>query len=157
MLGLSADYFTAQSTGTLISRVGVGSPVHRRRARLHQRRSIREPITFLVLFGYALYLNWRLTLITLLIFPPLAWVFSATGRNLKRYIGKHHGRERAALLHASGKLRRASASIKTFRLEKYVRKKFRERSDSVTRDSSSRPRALEEAAHPMVELLFAVR
>ena len=32
LLGLSADYFTAQSTGTLISRVGVGSAEHRRRA-----------------------------------------------------------------------------------------------------------------------------
>ena len=152
VLGLSADYFTAQSTGTLISRVGVDPQI------IDQGLScinvvIREPITFIVLFGYALKLNWRLTLITLLVFPPLAWVFSATGRNLKRYIGKlteENARIYSTLQESFVGIR----TLKTFKLEKYVRKKFREKSERFTQ-IYLKISAMEEAAHPTVELLFA--
>src|SRR6185437_2125868 len=85
IMGLSADYFTSESTGTLISRVG-NDPQYLDNGLSCINILIRDPITFLFLFGYALTLDWRLTLITLLIIPLLVWVFAAAGRNLKRYI-----------------------------------------------------------------------
>jgi subfamily B ATP-binding cassette protein MsbA len=153
VLGLSADYFTAQSTGTLISRVGVDPQI------IDGGLScinvvVREPITFIVLFGYALKLNWRLTLITLLVFPPLAWVFAATGRNLKRYINKlvdENARIYSTLQESFVGIR----TLKSFRLEKYVRKKFREKSERFLQ-IYLKISAMEEAAHPTVELLLAI-
>jgi subfamily B ATP-binding cassette protein MsbA len=152
VLGLSADHFTQQSTGTLISRVGQ-DPQYIDGGLSCINVVVREPITFIVLFGYALALNWRLTLITLLVFPPLAWVFSATGRNLKRYIAKlteENARAFSTLQETFAGIR----TVKTFGLEKYSRKKYRERSEKFAQ-IYLKISALEEAAHPTVELLFA--
>ena len=152
LMGLSADYFTSQSTGSLISRVGVDPQfVDGGVAQLNVM--IREPIQFLFLFGYAIKLNWKLTLITLAIFPPLAYVFSATGRNLKRYIHRMAD-ENARLYSTLQESFTGIRVIKTFRLEKFIRKKFRERSDAFTR-FLLKTAVLEELSHPMVELITA--
>jgi subfamily B ATP-binding cassette protein MsbA len=152
LLGLSADYYTSQSTGGLIARVGSDTQT------IDGGISainivIREPITFVILFIYALRLNWRLTLITLLIFPPLAWVFSVTGRNLKRYIHKmndENGRQFSTLQETFTGIR----IVKMFRLEGYVRRKFQERSGNFAA-THQKTALLEETSHPMVELLSA--
>jgi subfamily B ATP-binding cassette protein MsbA len=149
---LSADYFTQQSTGTLISRVGV-DPQYVDGGLSCINVIVREPITFLFLFAYSLKLNWRLTCVTLLIFPPLAWVFAATGKNLKRYIAKLT-EENARIYSTLQESFTGIRTIKSFRLERYIRGKFRERSENFTR-IYLKISALEEAAHPMVEQLFA--
>lgn len=153
MLGLSADYYTAQSTGTLISRVGV-DPTLIDIGLSCINVLIREPITFLVLFVYALNLNWRLTLITLIVFPPLAWVFSNTGKYLKRKMARlteENARIYSTLQESFVGIR----TLKAFKLEKYVRKKFREKTERYT-EVYLKISAVEEAAHPLVEMLFAV-
>lgn len=150
LMGLSADYFTTQSTGALMSRVA-SDPQYIDGGLSCINVLIREPITFLLLFGYAINLNWKLTLVTLMIFPPLAWVFSRTGKNLKRYIGRMN-EENARLFSTLQESFTGIRVIKTFRLEKYVRRKFREKSDNFTR-FLLKTAALEEASHPMVELL----
>ena len=150
LLGLSADYFTSQSTGTLIARVG-SDPQYIDGAVMSLNTIVREPITFLFLFGYALKLNWRLTLVTLVIFPPLAWVFSASGRNLKRYITRLT-EENARLFSTIQESFSGIRVVKTFQLEKYVRKKFRERSEMFAK-FLLKTAALEETTHPMIELI----
>ena len=150
LLGLSADYFTTESTGTLISRVGA-DPQYIDGGLACLNVIVREPVTFIFLFVYALWLNWRLTLLTLLVFPPLAYVFSATGRNLKRYIAKiteENGRLFSTLQESFTGIR----VIKLFRLEGYIQKKFRERSENFTK-FLLKTAVLEETSHPMVELL----
>lgn len=150
LLGLSADYFTTQSTGTLISRVGVDTQ------NIDAGISainiiIREPITFFTLFGYCLHLNWKLTIIILFIFPPLAWVFSASGKHLKRYIHKMN-EENARLFSTLQESFTGIRVIKAFRLEGYVRGKFQERNLSFAK-THRKTAILEEASHPTVELL----
>jgi subfamily B ATP-binding cassette protein MsbA len=115
---------------------------------------IREPITFLVLFGYALKLNWRLTLITLIVFPPLAWVFSMTGKYLKRKIARLT-EENARIYSTLQESFTGIRTIKTFRLEKYVRKQFRAKTERYSQ-VALKIAAVEEAAHPLVEQLFAI-
>jgi subfamily B ATP-binding cassette protein MsbA len=92
-------------------------------------------------------------MITLVIFPGLAWVFASTGRNLKRYISRLT-EENAALFSTLQESFTGIRVIKTFRLEGYVRKQFFARSENFTR-FLLKTAALEEAAHPMVELLTA--
>jgi subfamily B ATP-binding cassette protein MsbA len=153
LLGLSADYFTAQSTGTLISRVAY-DVTYVEGGISAINTIVREPITLVLLAGYAAYLNWRLLLLTLVVIPALAYIFSATGRNLKRYIARIT--EANALLFSS--LQESFTGIrvvKTFGLEKYVSRKFRERNETYTK-FLLKTAVLEEASHPMVELLFGV-
>ncbi len=153
LMGLSADYFTAQSTGTLISRVGMDTQ-HVDGGLASLNVLIREPITFLFLFGYALHLNWRLTLVTFLIFPPLAWVFAASGRNLKRYVAKIT-EENARIFSTLQESFTGVRIIQSFRLERYVQKRFSGQAEAFTR-LLLKTSALEEAAHPMVELITAL-
>ncbi len=153
LLGLSADYFTAQSTGTLISRTSV-DPQYIDGGLSCINVIIREPITLLFLLVYALKLNWRLTVITFIVVPALAWVFAATGRNLKRYISRIteiNARLYSILQESFTGIR----IIKTFRLEKYVYKKFREKSEAYA-TVQLKTSLLEEASHPLVELLTAM-
>jgi subfamily B ATP-binding cassette protein MsbA len=149
LMGLSADYFTAQSTGSLISRVG-SDPQYVSSGIAQINVLAREPLTLFACLGYAVYLNWRLTMFTLVIVPPLAWIFSGTARNLKRYI--HRMTETNALLFST--LQESFTGIrvvKMFKLEKYVRKKFRERSEQFTK-YLLKTAMLEEASHPGIEL-----
>ena len=150
LLGLSADYFTAQSTGNLMSRVA-SDPQYISGGLAQINILIREPVTLLFLFCYAFYLNWRLTLIVLIVIPPLGWVFSATGRNLKRYIRRLQ--EVNADLYATMQESFVGIRvIKMFRLEKYVRKKFRDNAEKFTQ-VSLKTAVLEETSHPTVELV----
>ena len=155
LIGLSADYFTAQSTGTLISRVA-SDPQNIDGGLQTLNVLVREPITFLFLFGYALKLNWRLTLLMFIIFPPLAFVFGATGRNLKRYVN-HMNVENARLFSVLQESFSGVRVVKMFRLEKYVRKRFRDSNDRYV-SLLLKSALMEEASHPMVELLtsFAI-
>lgn len=155
LVGLSADYFTDRSTGTLISRVGM-DPQYVDGGISGINVLIREPITFLFLLGYALHLDWKLTLVVFLTFPPLALVFSATGRNLKRYILKMT-EETARLYSTLQESFTGIRIVKTFRLESYVQNKFREKNESFTR-FHLKTAVLEEASHPLVEFIssFAI-
>ena len=152
LLGLSADYFTDQRTGTLISRVA-SDPQHVDGGISCLNILIREPITFLFLFGYAFYISWPLTLITLAIFPFLAWVFSAGGKNLKRYMTRMV-EENANIFSTLQEGFTGIRIVKIFALEKYVRKQFRDRINEYTR-FLLKTAALQEASHPMVELITA--
>ena len=152
IMGLSADYFTSQSTGSLISRVA-SDTIYVDIGVSCINTIIREPITFFFLVGYTLWLNWKLTLVTVIIFPPLAYVFSATGRNLKRYmvrITDENAKQFSVLQESFTGVR----VIQTFRLEKYIRKKFKERTESLMK-VLLKTSLLEEISHPMVELLTA--
>lgn len=152
LLGLSSDYFTAQSNGGLIARTK-DDPNWIDGGLASINVAIREPITLIFIFGYAISLNWRLTLITLFLIPPLGWLFTTSGRNLKRYIAKMT-EENA---HLTASLQEAFAGIrvvKFFRLETYIRKRFQRRSHNFTH-YYLKTAALEEASHPMVELFTA--
>ncbi|MBI4925287.1 MAG: ABC transporter ATP-binding protein [Bdellovibrio sp.] len=152
LMGLSADHFTKQSVGTLISRVG-NDPQYIDTGLSCLNTIIREPITFLVLLISAFYLNWKLTLLIGFIIPFLALVFSATGRNLKRYI-QNMSEETAKLYSTLQESFTGIRIINAFGLEKYMRKKFREKSENYTQ-FLLKTAMLEEAAHPMVELIAA--
>ncbi len=153
LMGLSADYFSSHSTGTLISRTS-SDPQYIDSGLSCINVIIREPITLLFLLGYALYLNWRLTVITFLIIPALAWVFSITSKRLKNYLSKItlvNARIISALQESYSGIR----IIKTFRLEKYVYKRFRTETENFS-ELLIKTSLIEEAAHPLVELLSAV-
>ena len=127
LLGLSADYFTAQSTGSLISRVG--SDTQYITGGIAQINFLaREPLTLASCLGYALYLNWKLTIVTFIVIPPLAWVFSGTARNLKRYI-QSMTQTNAELFSTLQESFTGIRVVKMFKLEKYVHHKFRERNE----------------------------
>ena len=153
VMGLSADYFTQRSVGNLISRVA-SDPQQIDGGVSCINVMAREPLTFLFLLGYALFLSWKLTIVVFVLAPFLAWILSATGRNMKRYITKMQ-EENAGIFSALQESFTGVRVIKAFSLRNYVKDKFNERNDEFVRFSLKTAK-LEEASHPAVELLTAV-
>lgn len=152
VMGLSADYFTTASTGNLMSRVG-NDPNQIDQGIAQFAVMIREPISLVLLLGYTFSVSWKLTLITMAILPPLAFVFRYSGKALKRYI--HRLQEEQARMFAT--LQESFTGvrvIKAFRLEEYVRKKYYERSEAFFRNLS-KTIVVEEVSHPLVEFITA--
>jgi len=152
VMGLSADYFTTASTGNLMSRVG-NDPNQIDQGIAQFAVMIREPIQLVILLFYTFHLNWRLTLITIAVLPPLAFIFRLSGKALKRYI--HRLQEEQARMFAT--LQESFTGvrvIKSFRLEEYVRRKYYERSESFFLNFK-KTILVEEISHPLVEFIMA--
>lgn len=152
VMGLSADYFTTASTGNLMSRVG-NDPNQIDQGISQINVLAREPVQLLFLIGYTVYLDWKLTLITVAVFPPLALIFNYSGKALKRYI--HRLQEEQAKMF--GTLQESFTGIrviKAFRLETYIQKKYYERSESFFKNLS-KTIIVEETSHPAVEFVMA--
>lgn len=152
VMGLSADHFTTASTGNLMSRVG-NDPNQIDQAIAQIAVMLREPFQLVFLLGYTFYLDWKLALITIAAFPPLAFVFTYSGRSLKKYI--HRLQEDQAQIFAT--LQESFVGIrviKAFRLEVYVRGKYYQRSEALFRNYS-KTIIVEEISHPAVEFIMA--
>lgn len=155
LIRLSADYFSKNSSGALMSRIG-SDPAAIDQGISSSTVLIREPLTFLILLGYTFYLNWKLTLITFLILPPLTWIFVRANRNLRRYARKLS--EQNSWMYATTQESFTGIRvIKTFGLERLLSKKYLERSQEW-KNTYIKTSRMEEAAPPTVELItsFAI-
>jgi subfamily B ATP-binding cassette protein MsbA len=117
---------------------------------------IRDPIIFIGLLGYAFYLNWQLSLVTLILVPIFALIFNVTGKHVKRY-----GLQlQSTLGESTGIIQEAiygSKMVKSFNLSPFMRERFGKSQDHWIRYQLKWAR-LEEFARPLVEFLasFAI-
>jgi len=153
LLSLSADHFSERRTGELISRIAK-DPEYIDGGINALNALIREPLKFLIFLSYVVYVNWKLTILIFIILPILALIFHVTGRNLKRYISRI-AEENANVYSSLQETITGFRIIKTFRLEKYSEKKFKSGVNEYTK-FYLKTSALEEAAHPLVEVLTAI-
>jgi subfamily B ATP-binding cassette protein MsbA len=148
--GLSADYFTEKSVGEYHSRISQ-DPYFVEQGLAVVHNVVREPATFLVLFGYAFYLNPKLAVLTILLFPALAIIFAATGKHVKRYVRKFSvGNSILA-----SQLQDALSGAKTvtqFGLQQEMRRRVKGSLENQSK-TMLKITAWEEMMHPMVELL----
>ncbi|HEX8954639.1 MAG TPA: lipid A export permease/ATP-binding protein MsbA [Burkholderiaceae bacterium] len=91
-------------------------------------------LTAIGLMGYLLYLNWRLTLITLVLIPVTTVIIRITGKRLnmltKRFLAIN-----ADMTQVVEETTRAHQVIKLFGGQDYERKRFEQRADDVRRYS----------------------
>ncbi|HEX7641687.1 MAG TPA: lipid A export permease/ATP-binding protein MsbA [Burkholderiaceae bacterium] len=91
-------------------------------------------LTAIGLMGYLLYLNWRLTLITLVLIPVTTVIIRITGKRLnmltKRFLAIN-----ADMTQVLEETTRAHQVIKLFGGQDYERKRFEQRADDVRRYS----------------------
>lgn len=153
LIHLSCDHYNEKSTGALMSRISM-DPHYIDSVISSINAIVREPITFFGLFGYALYVNWKLTLLSIVVLPLLTWVFTAGGRNLKRYITKISEENEKIF----SDLQESFAGIRVihaFRLEKFLNDKLHSKLNNFVK-IATKSSAVEEISHPLVELLFMV-
>lgn len=148
----SLDFHTGHSTGSLLSKavnditniqIGLGLLAD----------IVREPLTAVVLIGYALYVDWKLTLIIFLAAPLLILISRSFGRSVRKYAFEHQ-----IVLDRITSLFKETLDgirvIKAFSLEKHTGERFSKTVDemlAIKRKVLSR----EEAAGPIFEFLAA--
>jgi len=153
LLKLSMGYFGEAQAGMLLSQV-INDVQNIVRALSSIVNLVREPIIFLCLMGYALYLNWSLALLTLIITPLVALLLGNTGKHAKRYSAKileRMGDLSSLLVESFAGMR----VIQAFGLEAYMRGQFMRRNRDLTRTSLKAIR-VEEMSHPGIELISGI-
>ncbi len=153
LMGLSADFFSDQKAGVLLSRVAA-DPANLDSGIAALNVVIREPLTFMVLLGYTFYLNWKLTLLTFTIAPALAFVFGKTGKYIKRKIAiyqEHNGQSYSTLQEAISGIR----VIHLFNLQKFSFSKLSLQLSEITR-LLLKISKMEELSSPTVEFITAI-
>ncbi|MCO5141809.1 MAG: ABC transporter ATP-binding protein/permease [Oligoflexia bacterium] len=150
---LSVGYFNEMQAGAIVSRV-INDVQTIVRAISGLVDLVKEPVTLLALLCYAFYLNWQLTLITLLLIPLAGLLLSNAGKHSKRYsntILNKLGEMSSLLTEAIGGVR----VVQSFNLESYVKGRFMKGNREFTRAALKAIR-LEELSRPAVEFIFGL-
>jgi subfamily B ATP-binding cassette protein MsbA len=155
LMGLSADYFSHQKTGTLLSRV-TADPWNLDQGIAAINILVREPVTFAILLGYVLYTNWKLTVITFAIVPFFAYVFLKTGKYIKSkisYFQSMNGEAYSIIQESISGIR----VIHLFNLKETVLKKFTDQAELMAK-TLLKISKIEEVTSPIIELVtsFAI-
>lgn len=153
LLRLSVGYFNEAQGGVLLSRV-INDVQVIVRAVSSLVDAVKEPLTFFSLLGYAVYLNWKITLISMIIIPPCAILLGNAARHSKRYSGRILGNlgEMSSQL---GESISGMRVIQAFNLQKYLRGQFNQTNRDFTRTSLKAIR-VEELSRPAIELMFGI-
>ncbi|NUU01933.1 lipid A export permease/ATP-binding protein MsbA [Herbaspirillum robiniae] len=93
---------------------------------------IRSALTVLGLLAWLLYLNWVLTIVTLILLPLLAIVVRFTSRNLKK-LNQDSLRVNAELTQVIEESTRAQQVIKIFGGQEFEKRRFHENSENLRR------------------------
>jgi ATP-binding cassette, subfamily B, bacterial MsbA len=153
LLGLPLSYLNEAQGGVLLSRVINDVQVVARAVSCFVD-AVREPLSLAALLGYAFYLNWRLTLATLVLVPACAAVLANAGKHSKRYSNQMLDKlgEMSALLSQSIAGMRV---VQAFSLERHLRGQFMRLNRAFLR-VSRRAIRVEELSRPGMELVFGL-
>ena len=126
---LSLDHYSQASTGRMMS--VVSNDVSLLLEGFGKISSLfREPFTIIGLIGIAFYRNWKLTLVSLIIIPPLVYCIAKIGQKLRKMT--HKRQEQWATLNSTiHETLSGIRIIKAFNLENYLQKRFRQDNDRL--------------------------
>ncbi len=82
---LSMRYYVTRSSGNLMSRILNDISLMQSVLGEVLVTLLRESVTFVVLIGYALYLDWKMTIVAFFVIPAVALPAAAIGRQIKKY------------------------------------------------------------------------
>jgi subfamily B ATP-binding cassette protein MsbA len=91
---------------------------------------IRDSLTVIGLLGYLFWLNWKLTLVTIILGPVIAYVIRLTAKRLKRLITQNQTLN-AEITQTIEETTRAQQVIKIFGGQKFEAKRFEQRSERL--------------------------
>lgn len=91
---------------------------------------IRDSLTVIVLLSFLLWLNWRLTLVALILLPLIAIVVRATGRRLRR-LTREYQTVNGEMTQVIEETTRANQVIKIFGGHRYEEERFEVRAEKL--------------------------
>jgi len=114
---------------------------------------VRSALTVLGLLGWLLYLNWKLTIITLVLLPLVTIVVRLTGKRLKK-LNRDSLAVNAELTQLIEETTRAQQVIKIFGGHAYEKNRFHERAENLRRYTMRMTTAFS-ATVPITQLMTA--
>jgi ATP-binding cassette, subfamily B, bacterial MsbA len=115
---------------------------------------VKETLTVIGLLAWLLYLNWRLTLVSLIILPALGWTVRASSRRLRRS-SREAQRAMGNITHIAEEVIDGQRVVKVFGGQSYETSRFAHAANRL-RQISMKQSAAASASVPVVELLAAV-
>jgi subfamily B ATP-binding cassette protein MsbA len=151
---LPLGYFTSERTGNLISRIMNDVNVVNSGMSATFFTLIREPLLVIVYLSIALFLSWKLTAISLVVFPLVLLVIAAVGRRVHKESGMVQERI-ADLISVLQETISGVKVVKAFGMEDFENRKF-EREDERYFRTIIRVTKVRNLASPTTEFLSAL-
>ncbi|RJF99357.1 lipid A export permease/ATP-binding protein MsbA [Noviherbaspirillum saxi] len=153
MLDVPASYYTTNSVGKIINSMMFEVQQIVDMIRNVLTSAIRDALTVVGLMGYLIWLNWRLTIIALVLLPLTAVVVRQTGKRLRR-LTREFQEVNNELTQVIEETTRANQVIKIFGGSRYEQDRF-ERRASKLRRYSMRMASTYAATVPITQVMAA--
>ena len=131
LLRLPNTYFDQNNSGHLISRIAYNVTMVTGAATDAIKVLIREGLTVLFLFGYLLWMNWKLTLVMVVILPVIGAMASAASRKFRKQSRKIQS-AMGDLTHIASETIHGYRVVRSFGGETYETERFRNASEANT-------------------------
>ncbi len=151
---LSLSFYHGQRSGQLISRVTNDVFLVRRALVATFASLFREALLAFLYLGLAFWISWRLSLITLVVLPPIVLLIGKVGQRLRR----RSARIQEKMADVTSTLQEAISGIrvvKAFGMEEYERRRFFENTRDFFR-ATIRMELLSVLASPLTEYLGVI-
>ncbi|MBA1273552.1 lipid A export permease/ATP-binding protein MsbA [Stutzerimonas azotifigens] len=132
LLRLPNRYFDNHASGHLISRITFNVTMVTGAATDALKVIVREGLTVLALFGYLLWMNWKLTLVMVAVLPVISLMVNAASRRFRSQSRKIQG-AMGELTHVASETIQGYRVVRSFGGENYESKRFYEASDDNSR------------------------
>ena len=131
LLRLPNTYFDQNNSGHLISRITYNVTMVTGAATDAIKVVIREGLTVVFLFGYLLWMNWKLTLVMVAILPVIGVMVSSASRKFRKQSKKIQS-AMGDLTHIASETIQGYRVVRSFGGEDYEAKRFRSSSEANT-------------------------
>lgn len=153
ILDVPAGFYTTHSVGKVINSMMFEVQQIIEMIRNVLTSLIRDTLTVVVLLGFLLWLNWRLTMVALVLLPLTAAVVRLTGKRLRK-LTQDYQEVNAEMTQVIEETTRAHQVIKIFGGHRYERARFEERAATL-RHYSMRMASTFAATVPVTQLMAA--
>jgi subfamily B ATP-binding cassette protein MsbA len=151
LLRLPNRYFDGHSSGHLISRITFNVTMVTGAATDALKVMVREGLTVIFLFGYLLWMNWKLTLVMVAILPIISVMVKAASKRFRKQSRKIQG-AMGELTHVVSETIQGYRVVRSFGGERYENERFRAANEDNTRKQLSMTRT-SAAYTPMLQFV----
>ena len=142
LLKLPNAFFDQNSSGHLISRITFDTTMVMGAATDAVKTIIREGLTVIVLFGYLLWMNWKLTAVMVAVLPLIALMVGRTSKKFRRQSWKIQI-AMGDVTHVASEMIQGHRVVRSFGGERYESERF---GDAVTKNTGSQLRMVRTSA-----------
>jgi len=151
---LPTKYYDSHSSGRIASHISNNPLAVTDAATTALTVLVRDTLTIFALLAWLIWLDWRLIMITLSLFPAMALVVKYFNKRLRR-VSQERQHALAQLTHTIEEAASNNRIVKIFTGEEFERKRFRETNEKQ-RGLTMRAAVAESAVTPLVQLLASL-